>query len=197
MAEIPATSISLLKDLASGTKNARWAEFVRIYEQPMRAFLRARFQSVDEDDVMQETMVAVTRSIPDYHYTPDVHGHFRNYLFGILSHKAKDAVRKQVREADKRERAKSCSAACTPRSDDAEYEEWKLAAMNAALDQMLSDETVNSRSREIFRHVALLHEPPADVAQAFGVSRANVDKIKSRLVQRLAELVRTMTESAF
>ncbi len=193
MAQIPVTSISLLKALASGTENARWAEFVRIYEQPMRSFLRARFQSVDEDDVLQESMIALMRRMPDYHYTPDAGGHFRNYLLGIVSHKAKDAVRKQVREAGKRERAKSCPAAFSPRSaDDAEYEEWKLAAMNAALEQLLSDESVNARSREIFRHVALMHEPPAQVAEAFGVSRANVDQIKRRLVLRLTDLVRKM-----
>lgn len=195
MAQIPATSISLLKDLASGTENARWAEFVRIYEQPMRAFLWAKFRSVDEDDVMQETMIALMKRMPDYHYTPDAGGHFRNYLFGILSHKAKDAVRMQVREADRRERAKAGSAAETPRTGDDEYEEWKLAAMNAALEQLLSDKTVNARSREIFRHVALLHEPPADVARAFGVSRANVDQIKRRLVLRLSGLVGKMTDS--
>ncbi len=197
MAQIPMTSISLLKDLASGTDNARWAEFVRIYEQPMRAFLKARFRSVDEDDVMQETMIALMRRMPDYHYTPDVGGHFRNYLFGILSHKAKDAVRRQVREAGKRERAKAGSAAETPRTDDTEYEEWKFAAMNAALEQLLSDESVNARSREIFRHVALLHESPADVAQAFGVSRANVDQIKRRLILRLTDLVGKMVDGSW
>ena len=39
MSQVPATSVSLLRDIASGTENARWAEFVRIYEEPMRAFL--------------------------------------------------------------------------------------------------------------------------------------------------------------
>ncbi len=192
MAQIPTTSISLLKAIASGTDNARWSEFVRIYEQPMRAFVRARFKSVDEDDVLQESMIALMRRMPDYHYTPDAGGHFRNYLLGIVGHKAKDAVRKQVREAGKRERAKCASAADAERGDDAEYEEWKLSAMNAALEQLLSDESVNARSREIFRHVALLHEPPAQVAEAFGVSRANVDQIKRRLVLRLTDLVGKM-----
>ena len=91
------------------------------------------------------------------------------------------------------------SAADAPRDDGiaererAAAEEWRLAAMNAALEQLLSDESVNARSREVFRHVALLHEPPAEVAAAFGISRANVDTIKRRLVQRLSELVKAMT----
>ena len=197
MSQVPATSVSLLRDIASGTENARWAEFVRIYEEPMRAFLAARFPSVESDDVLQETMIALMRVMPDYHYTPDGNGHFRNYLVGILKHKAEDAIRRQSRESVRRERIRK-SAADAPRRTQSpgeadEEESWRLAAMNAALEQLLSDDSVNARSREVFRHVALLHEPPAEVAAAFGISRANVDQIKRRLVLRLSELVKTMT----
>lgn len=190
MANAPATSITLLKSLASGTDNARWAEFFRIYEQPMRSFLSARFPSVDADDAIQEAMVALMRRMPDYHYTPDSNGHFHNYLTGILKHKAEDALRREARESGKRDKLKERGAANAPREDP---DDWKLAAMNAALEQLLSDESVNARAREVFRHVALMHEPPAEVAAAFGISRTNVDQIKRRMVQRLSTLVSSMT----
>ncbi len=190
MANAPVTSITLLKNLASGTDNARWAEFFRIYEQPMRSFLSARFPSVDADDAIQETMVALMRRMPDYHYTPDSNGHFHNYLTGILKHKAEDALRREARESGKRDKLKERGAADAPREDP---DDWKLAAMNAALEQLLSDESVNARAREVFRHVALMHEPPAEVAAAFGISRTNVDQIKRRMVQRLSVLVSSMT----
>ena len=190
MANAPATSITLLKSLANGTDNARWAEFFRIYEQPMRSFLSARFPSVDADDAIQETMVALMRRMPDYHYTPDSNGHFHNYLTGILKHKAEDALRREARESGKRDKLKERGAADAPREDP---DDWKLAAMNAALEQLLSDESVNARAREVFRHVALMHEPPAEVAAAFGISRTNVDQIKRRMVQRLSVLVSSMT----
>ena len=190
MANAPVTSITLLKSLASGTDNARWAEFFRIYEEPMRSFLSARFPSVDADDAIQETMVALMRRMPDYHYTPDSDGHFHNYLTGILKHKAEDALRREARESGKRDKLKERGAADAPREDP---DDWKLAAMNAALEQLLSDESVNARAREVFRHVALMHEPPAEVAAAFGISRTNVDQIKRRMVQRLSILVSSMT----
>ena len=190
MANAPVTSITLLKSLASGTDNARWAEFFRIYEQPMRSFLSARFPSVDADDAIQETMVALMRRMPNYHYTPDSNGHFHNYLTGILKHKAEDALRREARESGKRDKLKERGAADAPREDP---DDWKLAAMNAALEQLLSDESVNARAREVFRHVALMHEPPAEVAAAFGISRTNVDQIKRRMVQRLSVLVSSMT----
>ena len=190
MANAPVTSITLLKGLASGTDNARWAEFFRIYEQPMRSFLAARFPSIDADDAIQETMVALMRRMPNYHYTPDSNGHFHNYLTGILKHKAEDAARRQARELGRRDRPKERGAADAPREDP---DAWKLDAMNAALEQLLSDESVNARTREVFRHVALMHEPAAEVAAAFGISRTNVDQIKHRMVQRLSALVSSMT----
>ena len=196
MANAPATSITLLKGLASGTDNARWAEFFRIYEQPMRSFLQSRFPSVDADDAIQETMVALTRRMPDYHYTPDKNGHFHNYLTGILKHKAEDALRREARENGKRDRLAEREETPDARNragNREEPEDWKFAAMNAALEQLLSDESINSRTREVFRHVALMHEPPAEVAAAFGLSRTNVDQIKRRMVQRLSVLVSSMT----
>ena len=73
--EIPATSVSLLKDLASGTAAARWTEFYRRYEPVMRAFLKMRFPSVDADDAIQESMVALMKALPEYRYTPDRNAH--------------------------------------------------------------------------------------------------------------------------
>lgn len=196
MANAPVTSITLLKGLASGTDNARWAEFFRIYEQPMRSFLQSRFPSVDADDAIQETMVALARRMPDYHYTPDRNGHFHSYLTGILKHKAEDALRREARESGKRDRLAELENPSTERNHE-EPEDWKLAAMNAALEQLLSDESVNARAREVFRHVALMHEPPAEVAAAFGLARANVDQIKRRMVQRLSALVAAMTDEKY
>ena len=118
MANAPVTSITLLKGLASGTDNARWAEFFHIYEQPMRSFLQSRFPSVDADDAIQETMVALTRRMPDYHYTPDRNGHFHNYLTGILKHKAEDALRREARESGKRDRLAELENPSTERNNE-------------------------------------------------------------------------------
>ena len=86
---------------------------VRIYEEPMRAFLRVRFPSVDADDVLQETLIALTKRMPGYHYTPDSNGHFRSYLMGILKHKAEDALRRETREMGRRDRLQRLVSAMT------------------------------------------------------------------------------------
>ena len=192
MAQIPVTSITLLKDLARGTDSVRWTEFFQKYEQPMRAFLRAKFRMADADDVIQETMIVLTRQLPDYHYTPDAKGHFRNYVLGILKHKAEDALKSTVRENDRRA---AFGREPPPQTRADEDNAWRLTVMNAAIDQLMGDGSINVRTREIFRHVALLHESAESVASQFGVTRNNVDQIKNRLIRRLTDLVGRMAAS--
>ena len=193
MTQLPATSITLLKALSGESDSARWTEFFRKYEGPMRAFLAARYPSVEADDVIQETLKALAKRLPNYHYVPDEKGHFHNYLMGIVRHKPDDALRAQAREAAKLERFKAAGAGVpTPPADD----EWKRAALQAAVDQLMADQTLVPRTREIFRHVALMHESPESVAAQFGTTRNNVDQIKKRLIDRLAKCVAAMTDEA-
>ena len=194
--EVPITSVSLLNDLANGSAAVRWTEFYRRYEPVMRGFLKSRFPSVDEDDTIQETMVALMKALPEYRYTPDRNGHFRNYLIGIVRHKALDAMRRDAAQsalisriaAQEQERTQAVQA--DAESDD---DGWRLSAMEAALEQLLADDEIAARTREVFRHVALMHEPPKEVAMRFGITRNGVDQIKARMIARLAGLVKAMT----
>lgn len=187
------TSITLLTGLSDGSDPSRWTDFYRRYESPMRGFLQSNFPSVDQDDVIQETLIALSKALPNYHYTPDSNGHFRNYLMGIVKHKALDELRKKQSLARLKDGfAKEPSIPqSSPLSD--EDDGWKMEAMEAALEQVLADDTITPRKREVFRHVALLHESPQDVARQFGISRGNVDQIKKRMIDRLSELITSMT----
>lgn len=192
MADIPRTSITLLKALAGDASSSRWTEFYHRYEEPMRGFLHANYPSLEPEDVIQETLVALLKCLPNYHYTPDEKGHFRNYLMGILRHKAVDALRRRVRESEVRAGSQALGETdYQPAEDDS----WKLAALETAIEQLMADDTLSAQTRSIFRHVALMHEKPEAVAAQFGVTRNNIDQIKSRLIARLSELVRTMTEN--
>lgn len=192
MASIPKTSVSLIRALADDPQSGRWDELYLRYEGAMRAFLAAKFPTLEADDVLQEAMVALSRRIPEYRYAPDEKGHFRNYLLGILRHKAADAVAARMREADAREGMRKDSSPARPDADDAA--EWRRDALEVALGQLMSDAAVNPMHRAVFRHVALEGESPESVAARFGVSRDNVDQIKRRMLERLKRLVSRMTE---
>ena len=194
MTPIPPTSVSLLKAISDGTASARWTDFYYRYAPAMRGFLRERFPYVEADDVIQETLVALTKAMPDYHYTPDGNGHFRNWLMGIVKHKALDAVRRattfsSLKTTMARQEDRQTVAPNVLDDDDS----WKQAAMEAAIEQVMSDDSITARTREVFRHVALMHEAPDDVARQFGISRNNVDQIKKRMIDKLSALVSSMT----
>ena len=197
MPEIPKTSISLLKALSGDASSVRWTEFYNKYEGSMRAFLQAHFPTVEADDMIQETLLALVKCLPSYRYVPDEHGYFHNYLMGIVKHKALDAIRRQETrtavEKQLEEEAQEQMKYFQSPNDDAEEAAWKNAAKEAALEQLLADDSIALTTREVFRHVALMHEPPTDVARQFGITRNNVDQIKARLIARLKDLIDGMT----
>ena len=183
---VPSTSTTLLREIGSCAENARWSEFEARYRPMMEAFLKERYPYLDADDVIQETLVALSRALPNYRYDPKSTGFFRNYLTGVLRHKAVDFCRKNGRED--RLRAELAALPTSAVSD--EDAEWQESVMEIAMRQVLADETIHSRTKQIFQRVAVDGAAPEEVAKAYGVSRNNVDQIKDRMIRKLRELVR-------
>lgn len=195
MPSFPKTSVTLLKDLAAGSTNVRWSEFITRYEPLMRGFLAHNFPNVEADDILQETFLALVHALPRYQYTPDGKGFFHDYLMGVVKHKALDALRRRAAESQKRKDF-AAERDCHQAIRKADARKWQTALMNAAIEQLLADSSIASRNREIFRHTALLHERPEDVATQFGTTRGNVDVIKKRMIDKLSSLVETMSAVA-
>ena len=183
---VPSTSTTLLREIGSCAEHARWSEFEARYRPLMEAFLRDRYPYLDSDDVIQETLVALARALPSYRYDPKSTGFFRNYLTGVLRHKAVDFCRKNGRE----DRLRAELAALPPSAVPDEDTEWRESVMEIAMRQLLADETIHSRTKQIFQRVAVDGTSPEEVAKAYGVSRNNVDQIKDRMIRKLRELVR-------
>jgi len=204
MADIPTTSTTLLHDIASDSQHVRWAEFVVRYRPMMEAFMRERFPSLDADDVIQETLIAVWAALPSYRYAPEEKGHFHNYLTGILRNKALRQLHKDQRQAEIAEMVGSRvprdrdgrAVAPRPPSDmiAADEQSWRETLVEIALRQLMNDESIQSRTRQVFLRVAVNGEKPDDVAVAFGIERNAVDQIKNRMMQRLRKIVAELEE---
>ena len=189
----PATKISLIETISNCPDSARWTEFCSTYEQPMRAYLATHFPTIEADDVIQETLVALMKALPNYRYDPDRRGHFRNYLIGIIRHKAVSEIRRRQAESDHIDAyAKNRVEHFHDDENDANSDSMRKAIFEAAVTQLMADDSISSATREIFRHVVLMHEKPAQVAAEFGTTRNNVDQIKNRMINRLSELVQSM-----
>ena len=202
MAAIPETSTTLLRDLAQDSQHARWGEFVARYRPMMEAFMRERFPALDADDVIQETLIALIKVFPVYHYSPQETGHFRNYLTGILRNKALRQLGKNHRQAKIAEMVGShvpcdrghAGRASLPDSADDE-QSWRESLLEIALQQLLNDDSIQSRTRQVCLRVAVNGDSPNDVATAFGIERNAVDQIKNRMTARLRRIVEALEKA--
>ena len=196
---VPVTSPTLLRDLGADASSPRWGEFVARYRPMMEEYLASRWPglSSEADDLVQETLLALVRALPGYRYVPGEQGSFHNYLTGILRNKALMAVRRRAAESARDERAAADHSPPPPPAADEETaarEEsaWRDAVFEIALRQLLADDSIQERSRQVFVRVAVRGEDPASVARDFGIERNAVDQMKSRLTRRLRPIVESL-----
>ena len=151
--------------------------------------MRERFPSVEADEAIAETLIALVDVFGNYRYEPEETGRFHNYLTGILRHKALRLCRQAERERGLRERM-----AEEPKvpSDDPEEENYRKSLFDIAIRQFFDDETIAPRTKEIFRRIAIKGESPELVAKSFLMERHAVDQIKSRSIAKLRTLVEAL-----
>ena len=185
---VPTTSTTLLRDIGSDVKNARWGEFVERYRGMMTGYLKSNFPVLDADDIVQETLVALSRILPNYRYDPAVTGHFHNYLTGILHNKAcRECERHAHEKAVQGEMSVILSVEADKRGED--LSRWQESVFEIAMRELLADPEIHERSKQIFLRLAVDGVSASEVAVAYGVERNNVDKIKSRMIARLKNIV--------
>ena len=193
MAQVPDTSTTLLRNLSSDVRHCRWGEFVRRYQPMMEDYLKVHFPGLEAEDIVSETLVALADALKNYRYAPDETGRFRNYLTGILKHKAlyrrKMAERHAKSVAAFEDSAKSADNSVAL----SEEQEWKETVFAIAVRQLLADETIQERTKQVFLRVAINHESPDAVAESFGIKRNAVDQMKSRMMAKLREIVESLT----
>lgn len=194
MANIPETSTTLLRELASDSQHVRWREFVARYRPMMESYMHERFPSVDIDDIVQNTLIAVCAILPSYRYCPEEKGSFHNYLTGILRNKAlrflREEERRQKRFADIAANITTEKSSLYRQENSNDQEEsWRMAVFELAKNEFLSDDKVADRTKRIFERIAINGEDPELVAESFKMKRHAVDQAKSRAIAKVREIV--------
>ena len=189
---IPKTSVSLLNAIAMSHESPRWCEFYDRYYPIMANFLQHRFPSLNVDDIIQDTLLVFIKKIPDYQYAPETKGYFHSYLLAILRNKALEALR-CIKHApvlvsdltDDSIKPEINEAMEQYREGIAESEEdfFKTCA-ELAIRRFLNDSSISMRDREIFNRIKQ-GESPESVANAYGITRNNVDQIKARALNKI------------
>ena len=191
--EVPETSTTLLRDVAD-SQHARWAVFHSRYAPMMRSFMRTRFPSLDADDIIQETFLALAKVLLHYVYNPEEKGHFHSYLTGILRNKALKALvaRNRADLVKARAAAEMEGARLVASENEADYKHWRKSVYEIALQQLLADEAIHERTKQVFVRLTIDGEKPEAVAASFGVPYNTVIKMKERTLNRLRHYVEAM-----
>lgn len=188
---IPTTSKTLLRTLGENARSARWTEFVARYRPMMEAYLHDRFPFVEADDIIQETLVALVAKLPSYRYVPNETGCFHNYLTGILRRKALTQCSREKRKSEVLSDFREEPSAVETTTEQ-EEKKWRESIYEIALEQILADDTIQDRTKQIFLRTAVNGESPEDVAESFGIKRNAVDQAKSRVIEKLRDIVRRL-----
>jgi RNA polymerase sigma factor (sigma-70 family) len=185
------THISLLNQLREGIDPAAWREFEHRYGDLIRnVALRRGLQPADCDDVLQDVMMALTRSMPQFEYDPE-RGSFRGYLKTITGH----VIFRRLRQND-RPRAltdsEAVNVAVAPGSDDSHLEalwesEWRQYHLRLAMRTIEAE--FNEMDRIAFAHYAVEGQAANETAEQLGMSVDQVYQAKSRILRRLSQLI--------
>lgn len=181
------THISLIARLRDGIDPAAWREFEDRYGDLIRSVgLRRGLQPADCDDVAQEVMLALTRSLSGFEYDPE-RGRFRGYLKAITGH----IIFQKLRQ-NKGLRALSTDDAVADVDGAASMEvlwevEWRQYHMRLAMRSIENE--FNELDRLAFTQYALEGDSVSNTANALGLSVEQVYQAKSRILRRLSELI--------
>ena len=184
----PDTSTTLLRDLAADTQHVRWTEFYNRYRPLMQEYMGNRFPNLNADEAVQDTLIALTKVLPDYRYVPDEKGAFHNYLIGILKRKALLMIQTEGRRSEQERQYAEKREFPTSEQDPGE-QIWRESLMEIALQQLLADESIHGRTKQVFKRIAVNGEKPEDVARSFGLTRNAVDQMKNRMVAKMRTIV--------
>lgn len=194
------TRQSLLSRLRDAGDDQGWREFFETYWKLIYSFaIRKGLNEQEAQEVVQETCIAVARTMPGFSYQPEKCS-FKSWLRHLAEKKIADQYRKRARagaqiSANDTAFLTLVEASPSPESiaPDAQWdEEWQKHLLTAALDRVKN--RVSPKQFKLFHHHAVEGQSVGDTARAFGVSmmqvylaRHRVGKLVRQEVERLRE----------
>ncbi|MGA2248230.1 MAG: sigma-70 family RNA polymerase sigma factor [Verrucomicrobiota bacterium] len=194
------TRSTLLNRLKDTADHQSWLEFNDLYGKLILGFaLKAGLMEDEAKEVVQETMIAAAKNLPEFHYDPKVCS-FKTWLLNLSAWRVRDQLRKRRSpSAPQAGRARDAAADDTRRTATAEMvpdpagnpfeaiwdKEWRTTLLDAALTQVKA--RVDARQWQIFDLVALKDWPVKDVVKSLGVNAGRVYLVKHRISAAVAK----------
>lgn len=182
------THATLLAKLAHGGEPSAWREFVDRYGDLIRGFaVRQNVKPVDCDDIVQDVLLALTRSMPNFRYDP-ARGKFRSYLKTAVIHAIYRKSFQSKGEVSLEELEEISRTTGADPDVDVQWEtEWRQYHLRLAMKTIGVE--FNDADRRAFHMYAVEGHSAAETAAALEQNVDQVYQAKSRIVRRLGELV--------
>jgi len=190
MLDVTRTTTALLEGLRDRDDDAAWSHLDSRY-RPILIGLGRRFGLSDADaaDVAQETLLAFLKEYGAGKYDRD-RGRLRSWLLSIARMRIAMVHR---RRATRKEQAGVTSAAGSIEDDatlsQAFEEERRRHLLAEAMEELKRSSRTADNTMQAFEFVAVRGMPAQSVADQLGMSVDDVYRAKSRVAQRLREIV--------
>jgi RNA polymerase sigma-70 factor, ECF subfamily len=192
------TSASLLDRLRDRPDAAAWQRLVQVYTPLIRHWLRrAALPPADADDLVQDVLAAVVAELPRFQYDP-TRGSFRAWLQVVTTNRLRAFWRaRQARPTATGDSAfyeRALGQLADPHSDlrrlwDREHDQYVARRLLELLEPEFEPSTWRA-----FRRVVLDGVKAAEVAKELGLSVNAVFIAKSRVLRRLRQELRGLTD---
>lgn len=194
----PETRASLILRLSDPADDLAWAEFLQVY-QPMLFRLSTRWgmQDADAREVVQETLLAVAKSINSF--TDDQReDSFRRWLSTIARNKLADHLTKRSRQesgSGDTDVHRWLEQQATDNSSDSIWD-WNEKRQLFAWAAESVRSQVNDSTWQAFHRTSILGENVKQVAAQLNMSEGMIYVARSRVMSRIRKSVECWTKSS-
>ena len=188
------TRASLLLRLQDLDDHSSWMEFFDRYRRFIFGIaLRMGLSRQDAEEVVQDTVISVSRGLPSFSYNP-TKGSFKGGLMRVTQHKVVDQFRKLGRQVPTDglpgETTATAEAAVAQPFDAFWEAEWQHNLLQVATDQLRL--AVSPRNFQIFDWTVRMGRTAEETAKAFGISTVLVRVTKFRVLHEFKRILRRL-----
>lgn len=205
LARLNATRKSLLSRVRNLDDQDSWKELFDSYSKLVFSVAtKAGLSEAEADDVVQETFIALTRTLPRFKYDPAV-GSFKNWLIHTTQFKVIDQFRKRKRRGqqynaatDREGRTATIDRIPDPASlnlDKLCEEEWRANLFAEAAEKV--KEQVSASQYQIFDLYVLKKWPVRKIAETLGIRSGQVYVAKHRVSLLVKRELQTLKAKRF
>jgi RNA polymerase sigma factor (sigma-70 family) len=181
------TNLSLLLRIRDSSDSRSWQEFAEVYGRVIRGYCARRgLQEADADDVSQEVLAQVARSIGTFGYQPG-RGTFRAWLGTMTRNKITRFFEVSGRQLESARGDQSAGQMATAGEDPEWTAEFHISILETALARIRGD--FEFRTWSAFVQVWSCDRPAPHVARTLEMSIDAVYAAKSRILRRLHDEV--------